>query len=73
MGDEADPRFVKLKKSFDTLFIIKTWQQVRMTFLGVDMEGAGGLLTDTMENYIKNIRIPELMQRNLGQRSREET
>ena len=66
MGEEADPRFVKLKKSFDTLFTIKTWQQVPMTFLGVGMEGEGSLLTDTMENYMKNIRIPELMAKEPG-------
>ena len=66
MGDEKDPRFVKLKKSFDKLFTIKTWQQVPMTFLGVDMEWEGDLLTDTMESYIRNIEIPELEAKDPG-------
>eukprot|EP00435_Cladocopium_sp_Y103_P016026 s641_g4.t1 len=60
MGSDSDPRFVALRRRFDELFNIKSWKQIPMTFLGVDLARENDLLVDTMESYIENIQIPEL-------------
>lgn len=60
MGSDDDPRFVALRRRFDELFNIKSWKQIPMTFLGVDLVRENGLLMDTMESYIENIQIPKL-------------
>lgn len=60
MGSDDDPRFVALRRRFDELFNIKSWKQIPMTFLGVDLVRENGLLMDTMESYIENIQTPKL-------------
>lgn len=59
MGDDQDPRFQSLRRQIDQKFKIKEWKRLPMTFLGVKMKFQDGCLLDDMEDYVKEIKVPE--------------
>ena len=56
MGDDHDPHFRKLKEEINSLFKIKAWSKVPMTFLGVEVKWDGKTLVDTMASHIQRIK-----------------
>ena len=64
MGSATDPRFTALKEQINSLFNIKAWQSLPLTFLGVDLYRENGILVDSMKKYIEEIRVPEMEKEN---------
>ena len=60
MGSATDPRFTALKAQINSLFNIKAWQSLPLTFLGVDLQRSGDILVDSMKKYVEEIRLPEM-------------
>ena len=60
MGSATDPRFTALKVQINSLFNIKAWQSLPLTFLGVDLQRNGSILVDSMKKYVEEIRLPEM-------------
>ena len=64
MGSATDPRFTALKEQINSLFNIKAWQSLPLTFLGVDLYRENDILVDSMKKYIEEIRVPEMEKEN---------
>ena len=62
MGAADDPRFKALKEQINGIFNIKAWQQIPMTFLGVEMKMDGDVLIDSMRTYIEEIKVPDMIK-----------
>ena len=67
-GDEKDVRYQNLKKDINRRFKIKEWKKLPMNFLGVQLrlERKPGLYDD-MSGYIREIRVPDLDPKSLGE------
>lgn len=71
-GNPEDPRYQKLKKEINSRFRIKEWKKVPMTFLGVGLRyGSKPGLYDEMAQYIREIRIPEVPVKEMGEKLTE--
>ena len=72
LGNPKDPRYVKLRDQINKRFRIKEWKKIPMTFLGVGMKfGPRPGVYDDMTSYVKDIRLPEVDVKDMGEKLSE--